>query len=52
MVLVTEWREFREPDFNKIKAQLKQPMIFDGRNQYDPKRMQDLGFTYKCIGRL
>ncbi|MCH2533788.1 MAG: UDP-glucose/GDP-mannose dehydrogenase family protein [Bdellovibrionales bacterium] len=52
MVLVTEWREFREPDFKKIKSQLKEPMIFDGRNQYDPKRMKDLGFSYKCIGRV
>lgn len=52
LVLVTEWREFREPDFDKIKLLLKAPVIFDGRNQYDPKRMKELGFNYNCIGRL
>lgn len=50
MLLLTEWREFREPDFNKIKSLLKSPLIFDGRNQYKPTLMQELGFTYYSIG--
>ncbi|MCC5813986.1 MAG: UDP-glucose/GDP-mannose dehydrogenase family protein [Leptospira sp.] len=50
MVLVTEWREFREPDFEKIKSLLKKPVIFDGRNQYKPQNMQKLGFSYYSIG--
>ena len=51
LVLVTEWNEFRRPDFDKIKTLLKQPVIFDGRNQYDPKRISDRGFTYYSIGK-
>lgn len=50
MVLVTEWKEFRSPDFDEIMTRLKQPVIFDGRNQYDPKRKEKLGFTYYQIG--
>lgn len=52
LVLVTEWREFREPNFDKIKSLMKSPVIFDGRNQYDPKRMLELGFKYTGIGRI
>lgn len=50
MVLVTEWKEFRTPDFSEIKELLKNPVIFDGRNQYNPEKLQDLGFTYYQIG--
>ncbi|WCL50277.1 UDP-glucose dehydrogenase family protein [Leptospira sp. GIMC2001] len=50
LLLVTEWREFREPDFTKIKSLLTSPVIFDGRNQYKPKNMEKLGFSYYSIG--
>jgi UDPglucose 6-dehydrogenase len=50
MLLVTEWREFREPDFGKIQSLLSHPVIFDGRNQYRPDQMAKLGFTYYSIG--
>ena len=49
--MVTEWNEFRSPDFLDIKARLKQPVIFDGRNQYDPRALKDEGFEYFGIGR-
>ena len=52
MLLLTEWNEFRRPDFDKIKSLLKQPIIFDGRNQYDCNRLREMGFEYSCIGRL
>lgn len=51
MVLVTEWKPFRHPDFAAIKRLLKTPMIFDGRNQYDPQQLQRLGIAYVGIGR-
>jgi UDPglucose 6-dehydrogenase len=51
LFLVTEWKEFRSPDFDEIKKLLKAPVIFDGRNQYDPDLMKSLGFTYFAIGR-
>jgi len=51
MVLVTEWRQFRQPDFSEMQTLMKQPVIFDGRNQYDPQQMAELGFEYYCIGR-
>jgi UDPglucose 6-dehydrogenase len=51
LLLVTEWKEFRTPDFDAIKTALKQPVVFDGRNQYDPKLMQALGFEHYGIGR-
>ena len=50
LVLVTEWKEFRQPDFEEIKKLLNQPIIFDGRNQYDGKRMKKLGIEYHQIG--
>ena len=50
LVLVTEWKEFRQPDFEEISKLLKQPVIFDGRNQYDKKRMKKLGIEYHQIG--
>lgn len=51
LVIVTEWKEFRSPDFDNLKAQLKAPIIFDGRNLYDPKMVRDIGFEYWAIGR-
>ena len=51
LVIVTEWKEFRSPDFGAIKAKLKAPVIFDGRNLYDPKVVRGLGFEYQAIGR-
>jgi UDPglucose 6-dehydrogenase len=51
LLIVTEWNEFREPDFAKMKKLLKQPLIFDGRNLYDPQQIRALGFTYSSIGR-
>ncbi|MEJ2628587.1 MAG: UDP-glucose/GDP-mannose dehydrogenase family protein, partial [bacterium] len=51
LVIVTEWLEYRKPDFDKIKKLLKHPVIFDGRNIYNPKNMKELGFEYYCIGR-
>lgn len=51
LIIVTEWREFRSPDFEKIKATLKSPVIFDGRNLYDPKLVRGMGFEYFAIGR-
>ena len=51
LLLVTEWNEFREPDFTKMKKTMRQPVILDGRNLYDPDHMRSLGFTYSSIGR-
>ena len=51
LLLLTEWHHFREPDFEKMKDLMKKPVIFDGRNQYDPKKMKEAGFTYFSIGR-
>jgi UDPglucose 6-dehydrogenase len=51
LFLVTEWNEFRQPDFERIKASMKEPTLFDGRNVWNPKRVRDLGFTYYGIGR-
>lgn len=51
LILVTEWKAFRQPDFNEISVALKNKIIFDGRNQYDPGELEDLGFEYHGIGR-
>ncbi len=51
LVLVTEWNEFRTPDFAEVKQRLKTPVIFDGRNIYEPEVMRGHGFEYYCIGR-
>jgi UDPglucose 6-dehydrogenase len=51
LLLVTEWKQFRQPDFEKMRSLLKEPVIYDGRNQYDPVKMKTLGFKYHCIGR-
>jgi UDPglucose 6-dehydrogenase len=51
LAIVTEWHEFREPDWNRIKKLLKTPVIFDGRNIYNPEHLRGLGFTYYSMGR-
>ncbi|XLS30782.1 UDP-glucose dehydrogenase family protein [Flavobacteriaceae bacterium M23B6Z8] len=51
MILLTEWKEFRSPDFEELKTQLKQPIIFDGRNQYSSLNLEERGFTYYQIGK-
>ena len=51
LLLLTEWNEFRRPDFEKIKNLMKSPVIFDGRNQYNGKRLVDKGFDYTCVGK-
>ncbi|MFY7865792.1 UDP-glucose dehydrogenase family protein [Roseateles sp.] len=51
LLLVTEWKEFKSPDFEAIKAKLKQPVVFDGRNQYEPGLMKAMGIEHYGIGR-
>src|SRR5271167_414356 len=51
LAIVTEWQEFRSPDFDAIMRALRTPVIFDGRNLYEPKHMEQLGFSYYAIGR-
>lgn len=51
LILVTEWNEFRRPDFDAIQAQLKQPVIFDGRNIWPRESLREKSFTYYCVGR-
>jgi UDPglucose 6-dehydrogenase len=51
LAIVTEWNEFREPDFVKMRSLLRAPIVFDGRNIYSPEQMRALGFTYFSIGR-
>jgi UDPglucose 6-dehydrogenase len=51
LAIVTEWREFRSPDFEHLKSVLRTPVIFDGRNLYDPEQMAQAGFSYYAIGR-
>ncbi len=51
LVIMTEWNEFRRPNFDRIKEHLAQHIIFDGRNLFEPKRMKELGFEYEGIGR-
>lgn len=51
LLIATEWNEFRTPDFDRIKAALKQPVIFDGRNLFDVKKLAEKGFSYFSIGR-
>ena len=51
LVIVTEWKVFRSPDFERMKAALKAPVVFDGRNLYEPRTMQEQGFAYYPIGR-
>lgn len=51
LMVVTEWNQFRNPDFERIRGLLSSPVLFDGRNLYNPSRMARLGFTYVCVGR-
>ena len=51
LIIATEWNEFREPDFRKMRQLLRSPVVFDGRNIYSPGQMRSLGFTYFSIGR-
>ncbi|MBP6095447.1 MAG: UDP-glucose/GDP-mannose dehydrogenase family protein [Methyloversatilis sp.] len=51
LVIVTEWKEFRSPDFDRIRAALKQPVVFDGRNLYEPEVPRSFGIEYSAIGR-
>ena len=51
LAIITEWQEFRSPDFERLKELLKAPVIFDGRNLYDPAMVNRFGFTYYAIGR-
>ena len=51
LAIVTEWQEFRSPDFDAIKSSLKTPAIFDGRNLYDPAAMRAMGIEYFAVGR-
>ena len=51
LVIMTEWRQFKAPDFDLIKQSLKQPVVFDGRNLFDPLRLQEKGIEYYGIGR-
>jgi UDPglucose 6-dehydrogenase len=51
LAVVTEWQEFREPDFARMKKLMREPVVFDGRNIYTPENMKSLGFTYFSIGR-
>ncbi|MEJ7811611.1 MAG: UDP-glucose/GDP-mannose dehydrogenase family protein [Gemmatimonadaceae bacterium] len=52
LVVVTDWNEYRHPDFDRMKTSLKRPVVIDGRNLYDPAKMSALGFTYRSIGRV
>jgi len=51
LVIVTEWLAFRNPDFAKMKTLMRQPVIVDGRNLYEPAKLRDMGFTYRAFGR-
>jgi UDPglucose 6-dehydrogenase len=51
LAIVTEWAEFRHPDFEEMGRRMKSRTIFDGRNLYDPAMMRAAGFTYHCIGK-
>ena len=51
LILVTEWKTFRQPDFARLSSVMNQRLIFDGRNQYDPEEIRELGFEYHGIGR-
>jgi UDPglucose 6-dehydrogenase len=51
LLVVTEWNEFRNPDFDKMKSSMKEPVVFDGRNIFEPEKMKEMGFTYYSIGR-
>jgi UDPglucose 6-dehydrogenase len=51
LAIVTEWQEFRSPDFERLRELLKEPVIFDGRNLYDPATVSRFGLSYYAVGR-
>ena len=51
LLLATEWKEFLNQDFAEVKAQMHTPLIFDGRNLFNPETMRELGFDYYAVGR-
>jgi UDPglucose 6-dehydrogenase len=51
LIIMTEWHQFRRPDFERMKSLMQKPVIFDGRNQYEPLKMKERGFEYFCVGR-
>jgi UDPglucose 6-dehydrogenase len=51
LAIVTEWNEFRRPDFDRMRKAMRSPVIFDGRNLFTPEQMREHGFTYYSIGR-
>lgn len=51
LIILTEWNEFKELDLSKIKSAMKQPILLDGRNIYDPQQVRSLGFVYQGVGR-
>lgn len=51
LILITEWNEFKQLDMKRVAASMRQPVLFDGRNIYDPEKMRALGFTYRAVGR-
>jgi UDPglucose 6-dehydrogenase len=51
LLVLTEWHAYRNPDFERIRSALKQPLVFDGRNLWAPERMASLGFEYVSVGR-
>ena len=51
LVIVTEWQQFRNPDFELMRRLMSEPVIFDGRNLYEPHTLSEAGFTYLSIGR-
>ncbi|MDY6862153.1 MAG: UDP-glucose/GDP-mannose dehydrogenase family protein, partial [Thermodesulfobacteriota bacterium] len=52
LIIITEWNEFREPNFSRIKKLMRTPVVFDGRNIYNPFKMREMGFKYFGIGTL
>ena len=51
LILVTEWKEFRLPDWEKVGKKMKRRLVIDGRNIYDAEELKEQGFEYRCIGR-
>ena len=51
LMVITEWNEFKHLDLEKVKSLLNMPVIYDGRNIYEPGRMKEMGFTYRAVGR-
>ncbi len=51
LMVITEWNEFKQLDLDQVKSALKQPVLYDGRNIYDPALMKERGFAYRAIGR-